>query len=1068
MRTFTRGRTTLAGATVERTTMSRTMARAVTVVVCACLCLAFAASAHAATSSFIATELLGKPTDTSVAVKVVPASAIQFAFQYGTSPGDYSLQTGPYNATAGQPAEAALQALSPNTKYYYRMIYDADGSITDGDFETRAGHSFWTQRAEGGTFTFDVTSDGHVGIQIGNEANWQTTLDNVAADNPDFLIELGDSIAMDAGSGGSISRGDTAAAEQVYKDALAEFNRVSASAPVFLLPGNHEQQEAWHLTAPLSTSLPIMGKNAEKKFFLNPVPGAFYSGDTRTIAELSGDHLVQDYYAWEWGDALFVVINPFWTTTTKPYTTAVGGGEDDTTGSGDRWDWTLGEDQFNWLTSTLANSNSKYKFVFSHEITGSNGMTSPDMVNYGHGGLDAANFAEWGGYNTDGSTWAWSSERPGWGSQPIRQMMEANGVTAFFHGHDHQMAYETLNGMVYQAAPSASFSGSFGNFTTGDTFALGASSGQTVWADSTEGPGRLKVTVGPDEATVDFIRYNQTTPAYSYTMAPHADATVDPDGMPSSGTAAANATSISFSHTTGTGDDGLLMAGVSWNCGTNDRSITSATFTPSGQSAIPLTEEITETTASNPRHSAVYSLLDPPKGVTGTVSFTFSDQVSNGIVAGAANFAGVDQGDPFDTADGASSTSGDHPTVTLTGLDGDEVVFDNVFLGGSSSSQTLTNGAGQTGLWNAFSSNTRAAASTKQATGDSVTMAWDGDSAAYWAIAAVPINPALATDISGVTVAAIPNQTYTGSPITPGLTVTLGSTTLVKDADYTVSYSNNVNAGTATVTITGVGSFSGTKQATFTILKATPTVTIWPSAASITLGQALSASRLTGGAASTPGTFVFTDPSKVPLVAGEYLAPVTFVPTDSADYNFVSSTVKVDVVGQVAAPSKSIASATIAAIPDQVCTGFAIAPAVKVTVGTETLVAGTDYTLTYEDNLKAGKARVIVVGAGSYTGAKTATFNIVPKKSAVAKLKVGVRKATVSWKKHSGSSGYQVAYSKKKTRSFKYAAATSRSYKTITKLKKGVRYYFKLRAYKTIDGKRYYGKWSATKSIRVK
>ena len=57
--------------------------------------------------------------------------------------------------------------------------------------------------------------------------------------------------------------------------------------------------------------------------------------------------------------------------------------------------------------------------------------------------------------------------RPGWGSQPIRQMMEANHVTAFFHGHDHQFAYESLNGMVYQAVPSGSFTGSFGNYTTG-------------------------------------------------------------------------------------------------------------------------------------------------------------------------------------------------------------------------------------------------------------------------------------------------------------------------------------------------------------------------------------------------------------------------------------------------------------------------------------------------------------------------------------------------------------------------------------------------------------------------
>ena len=691
---------------------------------------------------------------------------------------------------------------------------------------------------------------------------------------------------MDAGSGGSIDLGDTAAAEQVYKDALTGFNRFSASSPLFLLPGNHEQQEAWHLISPLASSLPIMGKNAEKKYFLNPVPSAFYSANPRTIAELTGDHLVQDYYSWKWGDALFVVISPYWTTTTKPYTTLVGGGEGDTTGSGDRWDWTLGEDQFEWLESTLANSDAKYKFVFSHQITGSNGMTSPDMVNYGHGGLNAANFAEWGGYNTDGTTWAWDTERPGWGSLPIRQMMEANGATAFFHGHDHQMAYETLNGMVYQSVPAGSFSGSFDDYATGDTHTLGASTGQTVWADSSQGAGRLKVTVGSDEATVDFIRYNQSTPAYSYTMAPRAPSSVAPAGMPSSATAAANATSVSFSHTTGTGDDGLLLAGVSWNCGTTDRSIVSATFTPTAGSPIALTEVVTQQGANssgNPRYSAIYSLLNPPKNVTGTVTVTFSGAVGNGIVAGAASFEGVDQADPFEAAAGDSLTSGQTPTVSFTGLDGDELVFDNVFQGGSSDAQTLSNGPGQTGLWNAFSSNTRAAASTKQASDSSVTMSWTANSAAVWAIVAVPINPAPtspAVDISGATIAPIPSQTYTGSAITPAVTVTLGSDTLVKDTDYTVAYASNTNAGTATVTLTGIGDYTGTKNANFTIAKATPSVITWPTASSITLGQALSASTLAGGVHSVLGSFTFAAPTTVPLVTGPYAAAVTFNPTD--------------------------------------------------------------------------------------------------------------------------------------------------------------------------------------------
>ena len=65
---------------------------------------------------------------------------------------------------------------------------------------------------------------------------------------------------------------------------------------------------------------------------------------------------------------------------------------------------------------------------------------------------------------------------------------------------------------------------------------------------------------------------------------------------------------------------------------------------------------------------------------------------------------------------------------------------------------------------------------------------------------------------------AIADQTYTGEAITPTVTVKDGETTLSAGTDYTVAYSNNVNTGTATVTVTGMGNYSGTATANFTIL----------------------------------------------------------------------------------------------------------------------------------------------------------------------------------------------------------------------------------------------------------
>ena len=176
------------------------------------------------------------------------------------------------------------------------------------------------------------------------------------------------------------------------------------------------------------------------------------------------------------------------------------------------------------------------------------------------------------------------------------------------------------------------------------------------------------------------------------------------DGTASSGTGVATASSVSFAHTTGTGSDRLMLVGVSWNCGSTNRTISSVTFTPSGGSAINLTEVITQLgyNSSNPRYSAIYRLLNPPKHVAGTVTVTFSGAVSNGIVAGAVNFAGVDQTTPLGTPGGVGSPSNTSTSISvdLSGLDGNELVFDNVFAGASSASQTLTPGAGQTALWN--------------------------------------------------------------------------------------------------------------------------------------------------------------------------------------------------------------------------------------------------------------------------------------------------------------------------------------------------------------------------------
>ncbi len=75
-------------------------------------------------------------------------------------------------------------------------------------------------------------------------------------------------------------------------------------------------------------------------------------------------------------------------------------------------------------------------------------------------------------------------------------------------------------------------------------------------------------------------------------------------------------------------------------------------------------------------------------------------------------------------------------------------------------------------------------------------------------------------DISKAVISQIPEQTYTGAALTPDFTVTYGGKTLVKDVDYTVAYSDNTKAGTAKITITGMGIYEKSARTSFVIKEA--------------------------------------------------------------------------------------------------------------------------------------------------------------------------------------------------------------------------------------------------------
>ncbi|MGN1165803.1 MAG: CAP domain-containing protein [Lachnospiraceae bacterium] len=227
-----------------------------------------------------------------------------------------------------------------------------------------------------------------------------------------------------------------------------------------------------------------------------------------------------------------------------------------------------------------------------------------------------------------------------------------------------------------------------------------------------------------------------------------------------------------------------------------------------------------------------------------------------------------------------------------------------------------------------------------------------------------------AKDISEVTVKDIPDQTYTGANLTPSVTVEDGSITLQSGTDYTVSYSNNTNAGTASVTITGKGNYGGTSTKEFTILQ-----------------KNLEGADITG---ISDKTYTGEAIKQNPVVKdGTTLLSENADYTISYENNTNAGTAKIIITGTrnytgsventFSITPKSISEVTITEIEDKVYTGSSITQSLTLKNGNIILVEKDDYTIEYNNNVNAGTASVIITGKGNYTSTAEKSFSITAK-----------------------------------------------------------------------------------------
>ena len=227
---------------------------------------------------------------------------------------------------------------------------------------------------------------------------------------------------------------------------------------------------------------------------------------------------------------------------------------------------------------------------------------------------------------------------------------------------------------------------------------------------------------------------------------------------------------------------------------------------------------------------------------------------------------------------------------------------------------------------------------------------------------------------------------YDGKAKKPGVTVKLNGKTLKNGTDYTVSYSNNTKVGTAKVTITGKGNYTGSVSKTYSI-------------------------------------------------------------------------------------KNNFKKATVSGISTKAFTGKNITQSITVKYNGKTLKNGTDYTVSYSNNKKIGTATVKIAGKGSYTGTITKTFKINPAKQEIQKLTAKSKAFFVDWAQKGSATGYEIQYAtnSKFTSAKKVTITNNKTDKTtVSKLSGKKKYYVRVRSYTTVKGTKYYGAWSASKSVTTK
>lgn len=238
-------------------------------------------------------------------------------------------------------------------------------------------------------------------------------------------------------------------------------------------------------------------------------------------------------------------------------------------------------------------------------------------------------------------------------------------------------------------------------------------------------------------------------------------------------------------------------------------------------------------------------------------------------------------------------------------------------------------------------------------------------------------NSANRKSLDNVTVSNVADQTYTGIQITPAVTIKDDTYTLNDKVDYELKYSNNINVGNATITITGIGNYEGTKTVTFKINpKDIKNITVQSIPDQVYTGNKIEPELQLKDESielekDKDYELTYKNNTNVGEAEIEIKGKGNYTGTKTIKFNIIEKKAEED--------KKDIKTLNIGEIGKKTFTGKLITPEIEIKDNDKILEKNKDYELTYSDNLNVGTGKIIITGKGLYTGTVEKSFEIIQK-----------------------------------------------------------------------------------------